>query len=70
MPDLAYSHSIVNKPFFIFYFQWLIFLLIGNTMKDTMLRKSFKILGNFRLNTDSQYLSVIKQQLDPIMGSC
>ena len=26
------------------YFQWFIFLLNGNTMKNTMLRKSFKML--------------------------
>jgi hypothetical protein len=40
----AHSHSIVNKPFFSFNIQWLIFLLIGNTMKNTMLSKSFKML--------------------------
>ncbi|TKW73423.1 MAG: hypothetical protein DI610_10005 [Staphylococcus hominis] len=28
---------------FIFYIQWLIFLLIGNTMKNTMLRKGLTI---------------------------
>jgi hypothetical protein len=37
------SHSIINKPFFS-YIQWLIFLLNGNTMKNTMLGKSFKML--------------------------
>jgi len=40
----GHSHSIINKPFFIFYFQWLIFVLNGNAMKNTMLRKSFKLL--------------------------
>lgn len=28
-----------KQDIFIFYIQWLIFLLIGNTMKNTMLRK-------------------------------
>jgi hypothetical protein len=42
-PDLAYSYSIINRRFFVFYIQWLIFLLNGNTMKNTMLRKSFKM---------------------------
>jgi len=41
----GHSHSIVNKPFFSFYFQQLIFQLIDNTMKNTMPRKSFKMLG-------------------------
>jgi len=40
----GYSHSIINKPFFNFYIQRLISLLNGNTMKNTMLRKSFKML--------------------------
>ena len=33
-----------KQAIFIFYIQWLIFLLNRNTMKNTMLRKSFKIL--------------------------
>ena len=32
-----------KQDIFIFYIQWLIFLLIGNTMKNTMLRKGLKI---------------------------
>jgi hypothetical protein len=39
-----HSHSIVNEPFLSLTIQWLIFLQIGNTMKNTMLRKSFKML--------------------------
>lgn len=39
-----HSHSIVNKQFLSFYIQWLIFLINTNTMKNTMLKKSFKIL--------------------------
>tara|TARA_R110002096_G_scaffold29388_6_gene88424 strand:+ start:2380 stop:2637 length:258 start_codon:yes stop_codon:yes gene_type:complete len=31
-----------QQDIFIFYFQWLILLLIGNTMKNTMLRNFFK----------------------------
>ena len=37
----GHSHSVVNEPFISIDFQWLIFLLIDNTMKNTMLRKSF-----------------------------
>mgnify|MGYP001813088459 len=33
-----------KQAFFIFYIQWIIFLLNGNTMKNTMLRKSVKML--------------------------
>ena len=36
---------------FISYLQWLNLLLIGNTMKNAMLRKSFKMLEVCRLNT-------------------
>ncbi|HFE3051364.1 TPA: phenol hydroxylase, partial [Escherichia coli] len=32
-----------KQDIFIFYIQWLIFLLIGNTMKNTMLRKGLTI---------------------------
>ncbi|EDN5567222.1 hypothetical protein C9U36_22995 [Salmonella enterica subsp. enterica serovar Enteritidis] len=32
-----------QQDIFIFYIQWLIFLLIGNTMKNTMLRKGLTI---------------------------
>ena len=32
-----------KQDIFIFYIQWLIFLLIGNTMKNTILRKGLKI---------------------------
>jgi hypothetical protein len=31
-----------KQAIFIFYIQWLIFLLNGNTMKNTMLRNFFK----------------------------
>ena len=34
----GHSHSIINNPFFRLYFQWVIFLLNDNTMKNTMLR--------------------------------
>jgi len=33
-----------KRAIFISYIQWLIFLQIGNTMKNTMLRNSFKML--------------------------
>ncbi|EFL9970492.1 TPA: hypothetical protein IFB81_004970 [Escherichia coli] len=32
-----------KQDIFIFYIQWLIFLLIGNTMKNTMLRKGLTL---------------------------
>jgi hypothetical protein len=32
-----------KQDIFIFYIQWLIFLLIGNTMKNTILRKGLTI---------------------------
>ncbi|HBD3808917.1 hypothetical protein AB7146_22700 [Providencia rettgeri] len=32
-----------KQDIFIFYIQWLIFLLIGNIMKNTMLRKGLTI---------------------------
>ncbi|TVO71215.1 MAG: hypothetical protein FHK78_17200 [Sedimenticola selenatireducens] len=38
-----------KRAIFISYIQWLIFLLIGNTMKNTMLRKCFKMLEMCRL---------------------
>ena len=41
----GHSHSIVNEPFLLFNINGLIVVLCGNTMKNTMLRKSFKMLG-------------------------
>lgn len=44
LPLLAESLPLYCKQdIFIFYIQWLIFLLIGNTMKNTMLRKGLTI---------------------------
>jgi len=40
-----HSHSIVNKQYFLFNINWLIIGACGNTMKNTMLRKPFKMLG-------------------------
>lgn len=37
------THGYCKQDIFIFYIQWLIFLLIGNTMKNTMLRKGLTI---------------------------
>ena len=39
MPDARSLPLYCKQDIFIFYIQWLIFLLIGNTMKNTMLRK-------------------------------
>ncbi len=39
----SYSPFYCKQDIFIFYIQWLIFLLIGNTMKNTMLRKGLTI---------------------------
>ena len=39
----------------LFLFLWLIFLLNDNTMKNTMLRKSFKMLEMCRLSTATQH---------------
>lgn len=39
----SYSPLYCKQDIFIFYIQWLIFLLIGNTMKNTMLRKGLTI---------------------------
>jgi len=41
----GYSHSIVNEPFFRFSIYDLLVCSGGNTMKSTMLKKSFQILG-------------------------
>lgn len=41
MPDSLPLYC--KQDIFIFYIQWLIFLLIGNTMKNTMLRKGLTI---------------------------
>src|SRR5574340_311682 len=49
LPLLDIASQCPSLPFyckqdiFIFYIQWLIFLLIGNTMKNTMLRKGLTI---------------------------
>jgi hypothetical protein len=40
----GYSHSIVNDPFFRFKVNGLFIVVYGNTMQNTMLRKSFKML--------------------------
>jgi hypothetical protein len=42
---MGYSHSIVNEPFLHFNINGLVVGVCGNTMKNTMLRKSFKKLG-------------------------
>ena len=42
VPDLAYSHSIVNEPFLQFNINGLLVGVGGNTMKNTMLRNFFK----------------------------
>jgi hypothetical protein len=42
-----HSHSIVNKPFFQFNINGLVVGAGSNTMKNTMLRKSFKMLEKF-----------------------
>jgi len=41
----AHSHSIVNKPYFRLNINSLVVDVGGNTMKNTMLRNSFKMLG-------------------------
>ncbi|CDK50279.1 hypothetical protein ECENVIRA811_5537 [Escherichia coli Envira 8/11] len=43
MPDAESFPLYCKQDIFIFYIQWLIFLLIGNTMKNTMLRKGLTI---------------------------
>ena len=43
-PDRAYSHSIVNEPFFRLNFNGLIIGVCGNTMKNTMLRNSCVVI--------------------------
>ena len=47
LPDIACRCRLLplycKQDIFIFYIQWLIFLLIGNTMKNTMLRKGLTI---------------------------
>lgn len=48
LQSLQHEHSHIlplycKQDIFIFYIQWLIFLLIGNTMKNTMLRKGLTI---------------------------
>jgi phenol hydroxylase P1 protein len=42
-PFLVTAPLYCKQDIFIFYIQWLIFLLIGNTMKNTMLRKGLTI---------------------------
>lgn len=41
--DITRPKAYCKQDIFIFYIQWLIFLLIGNTMKNTMLRKGLTI---------------------------
>lgn len=41
--EKSYTPLYCKQDIFIFYIQWLIFLLIGNTMKNTMLRKGLTI---------------------------
>ena len=41
----SHSHTIVNEPFFRFNIYDLLVCSGGNTMKSTMLKKSFQILG-------------------------
>ena len=43
VPDAGSLPLYCKQDIFIFYIQWLIFLLIGNTMKNTMLRKGLTI---------------------------
>ena len=43
LPDAESLPLYCKQDIFIFYIQWLIFLLIGNTMKNTMLRKGLTI---------------------------
>lgn len=43
VPDAESFPLYCKQDIFIFYIQWLIFLLIGNTMKNTMLRKGLTI---------------------------
>ncbi|ADF63347.1 conserved hypothetical protein [Enterobacter cloacae subsp. cloacae ATCC 13047] len=43
LPDEKSFPLYCKQDIFIFYIQWLIFLLIGNTMKNTMLRKGLTI---------------------------
>jgi len=43
VPDAGSFPLYCKQDIFIFYIQWLIFLLIGNTMKNTMLRKGLTI---------------------------
>ncbi|MGU9992438.1 hypothetical protein [Bordetella avium] len=43
IPDDESLPLYCKQDIFIFYIQWLIFLLIGNTMKNTMLRKGLTI---------------------------
>jgi hypothetical protein len=44
MPDLRYSHSIVNEPFLQFIINGLLVGAGGNTMKNTMFRNFLKWL--------------------------